>query len=315
MSTKKPLVSICILNRNWENRLPKAIPSILCQDYDNLEILFLDNNSTDKSLAYISQFEKIKTINSDINLWVSGGRNKLSKMSKGEYIFFLDNDIELTRNDFIEQLLSDYEKLKGKNVWAIFPVSRMENDDIYCNLWLLFHKLQKIKFKDIYQTWFIPRWWFEWSAFFMEKKIFEDLWCFDEKYPFSMNDNDLSMRMNNMWYTIFADTNLYTIHHWNDARTNINSIWWKYQYLFCGFMRSILKNYNIKNLLKRWLISGWWIFTKACKLSIKYRSFLPIKSFIKSVFTFFRDLPDTLKQRKYYQSIRVTKDDLFLNIK
>jgi hypothetical protein len=42
---------------------------------------------------------------------------------------------------------------------------------------------------------------------------------------------------------------------------------------------------------------------------------LPIKSFIKSVFTFFRDLPDTLKQRKYYQSIRVTKDDLFLNIK
>jgi hypothetical protein len=37
-------------------------------------------------------------------------------MSKGEYIFFLDNDIELTRNDFIEQLLSDYEKLKGKNV-------------------------------------------------------------------------------------------------------------------------------------------------------------------------------------------------------
>ena len=60
--SKYPLVSICILNHNWEKRLPKSIPSILSQDYPNLEFLFLDNWSTDKSLHYISHFKEIKVI-------------------------------------------------------------------------------------------------------------------------------------------------------------------------------------------------------------------------------------------------------------
>jgi glycosyltransferase involved in cell wall biosynthesis len=43
MNKELPLISICILNWNGTKRLPKAIPSILSQDYQNLEFLFLDN--------------------------------------------------------------------------------------------------------------------------------------------------------------------------------------------------------------------------------------------------------------------------------
>ena len=123
---QNPLISICILNHNWKNRLPKAIPSILSQDYSNLEILFLDNWSTDNSLDYISQFKEIKVIKSSINLWISGWRNKLAKGAKWEYILFIDNDVELTTNDFISKILEDNLLLKDKNIWIIFPIVRLE---------------------------------------------------------------------------------------------------------------------------------------------------------------------------------------------
>ena len=312
---ENPLISICILNRNWENRLPKSIPSILLQDYPNLEFIFLDNWSTDKSLDYISQFCEIKILKSKTNLWISEWRNKLAYFSKWEYIFFVDNDIEITCNGFIEKLFINYQSLKKKNIWVLFPISVMENEKKYCNLWLSFSWLRRYIFDRIYKTDFIKRAGFEWSAFFIEKKTFEDMWWFDDKYPICMNDSDLSMRLYNMWYNIFADTNLYTIHHWLDARTSIKNIWWKYKYYFAALMRSILKNYKMISLLKRWLISWWWIIIKAFKFSIKYKSILPLKGTIKSIIIFFRDLPDTLKQRKYWQNKRITRDDVFLKIK
>lgn len=274
----------------------------------------MDNWSTDKSLGYISQFKKIKIIKSDSNLWISGGRNKLSKYSKWEFIFFIDNDIELIWNDFVSKLLSNYQSLKWENIWAIFPISVMENEKTYCNIWLNFSSTKKYKFHDIYRHEFKERAGFEWSASFIEKNVFEKLWWFDDKYPFCMNDSDLSMRLYNMWYIIFLDTNLYTIHHWIDTRDNSDSFWWKYQYYFCGFMRTITKNYTIQNLAKRWPISAIRIIIKSCKLSVKYHSFWPIVSTAKSISTFFRDLWDTLQQRKIIQKNRIIKKDTFLKI-
>ncbi len=309
---KNPLISICILNHNWENRLPKAIPSILSQNYNNLEILFLDNWSTDKSLEYISQFKEIKVIKSDVNLWTSWWRNKLAKLAKWEYILFIDNDVELIDNNFISQILSDYKSLRKENIWVIFPIVRLFGNDATCEVWLYYNKLQNTKFVDVYKKWYLKKPWFLWTIFFMDKKIFFDLWCFDEKYPYNMDDQDFSMRMYNMWYSIFVDTNLYVIHHGVEMRTTAEGIWWRYQYYFCGLMRAVLKNYSRKNIMKWGFLISWWAFFKAGKFSIKYRSMLPLKWFFVSVKYFFRDLSDTLILRKIYQKQRIMYEDLFL---
>lgn len=312
---ENPLISVCILNWNWEGRLPKAIPSILLQEYDNLEFLFLDNWSTDKSLEYIEQFKEIKIIKNKTNLWISGWRNKLAKAAKWKYILFIDNDVELTRKDFINQILKDYLNLKNENIWIIFPIVRLAGQEINCEVWLYYNKLQNVIFKDVYKKWYVKKPWFLWTIFFIEKNIFFDLWCFDEKYLYNMDDQDFSMRMYNMWYTIFVDTNLYIIHHWVEMRTTAKGIWWRYQYYFCWLMRAMLKNYKSKNILKWWILVPWWSFVKAFKLSIKYKSFLPLKWFFISVKNFFRDLSDTLNQRKYWQKCRKIREDIFLDIK
>jgi len=312
---KNPLISICILNHNWENRLPKAIPSILSQNYNNLEILFLDNWSTDKSLEYISQFKEIKVIKSDVNLWISWWRNKLAKLATWEFILFVDNDVELTTNNFLSEILKDYLSLKKEKIWIIFPIVRLANNAVNCEVWLYFNKLQNVKFKDVYKKWCVKKPWFLWTIYFIEKRMFFDLWCFDEKYPYNMDDQDFSMRLYNMWYSIYVDTDLYVIHHWVEMRTTAEGIWWRYQYYFCGLMRAMLKNYKIGNIFKWGWLVVWWSFVKAGKYSIKYKSMLPLKWFFVSVKYFFRDLSDTLKMRKYLQRNRKIRNDVFLDIK
>ncbi len=312
---KGPLISVCILNYNWEERLPKAIPSILSQNYSNLEFLFLDNWSTDKSLEYISQFEEIKIIKSNSNLWTSWGRNRLAESARWNYLFFIDNDVELTQNDFISMIFEDYCKLSMEKIWILFPIFRLENDKIYCDTWLYSNKVVKEKFINIFKKWCIKKPWFPATAFLIQKKIFIELWEFDEKYLYNMDDYDFSMRLYNMWYTIFLDTNLYAIHHWIETRTTEKWIWWRYQYYFCGLMRSLIKNYKMRNLIIWSPIIFWWSFLKAWKNSIKYKSLLPLKWFLKSIKFFIRDFQDTLMLRNRYQRQRIIDKDLFLEIK
>ena len=265
-------------------------------------------------MEYVKQFKEIKIIQNYSNLWTSWWRNKIANYAKWEYIFFIDNDVELTSKSFISDMLKAYTDLELENIWVLVPIFRMENDNLYCEAWLYYNKVKKIKFEDVYEKWYMKVPGFATTAFLISKKIFFELWCFDEKYPYNMDDNDFSMRLYIMWYTIFVNLNLYAIHHWVETRTTAKWIWWRYQYYFCGLMRAILKNYTLKNLLLYTPIIFWWSFTKSCKNSIKYCSLLPLKWFFLSVKNFFKDLPDTLKERRYWQMKRKVEDDYYLRI-
>ena len=60
---KKPLISILIINYNNGKLLPRAINSCLTQKYKNLEILVLDDKSTDNSVKVLDSFKKNKIKN------------------------------------------------------------------------------------------------------------------------------------------------------------------------------------------------------------------------------------------------------------
>ena len=56
---KKPLVSILIASYNKENYINRCIKSCLNQTYENLEIIFVDDSSTDKSFEIAKKYKKI----------------------------------------------------------------------------------------------------------------------------------------------------------------------------------------------------------------------------------------------------------------
>ena len=92
---EKPLVSIIIPVYNTDKYLPQCIESIVHQTYDNLEIIFINDGSTDESPLLLNDVAKsdfrVKIINQK-NSGLSAARNRGMREATGDYIMFLDSD-------------------------------------------------------------------------------------------------------------------------------------------------------------------------------------------------------------------------------
>jgi len=87
-----PLVSVIIPNYNYARFLTTAISSVEQQTHTNLEIIVVNNGSTDDSLQVLSKFgSRIKVVNQE-NLGQAGARNSGLLAANGELIALLDAD-------------------------------------------------------------------------------------------------------------------------------------------------------------------------------------------------------------------------------
>jgi teichuronic acid biosynthesis glycosyltransferase TuaG len=107
---KEPLVSVVIAMFNAEKYIYDTIVSVLNQTYKNIEIVVVDDCSTDKSYSIvenlIKEYNNIKLLKLEKN---SGGpakpRNKGILESQGEYIAFLDAD-DLWKSDKLDKQIN-----------------------------------------------------------------------------------------------------------------------------------------------------------------------------------------------------------------
>jgi len=109
MTTKElnPLVSIITLNYNAGDLLFDCIESILKTNYDNYEIILVDNASKDKSHKICKEkFKQIILIENDKNLGYCEGNNVGIRQAKGEYIVILNPDTIVEPNWLIELINS-----------------------------------------------------------------------------------------------------------------------------------------------------------------------------------------------------------------
>ena len=92
MSMKEPLVSVIIPNFNYHRFVGKCIESVTAQDYKNIEIIVVDDGSTDKSVEFILGLNTTLRLIQQDNQGVSAARNRGIFEAKGDYIAFLDSD-------------------------------------------------------------------------------------------------------------------------------------------------------------------------------------------------------------------------------
>ena len=89
----KPLVSVIIPVYNGERYLEAALKSVIEQDYCPIEIIVVDDGSTDKSAEIAKYFKEIQYIfQSNKGPGPANARNTGIRAVKGEYIAFLDAD-------------------------------------------------------------------------------------------------------------------------------------------------------------------------------------------------------------------------------
>src|SRR5436190_2040611 len=90
-----PSVSVVVLNYNGLKHLDPCFRSLTNLDYpaDRLELLLLDNGSTDDSLAFMREhFPSVRLEQSPTNLGFAAGNNLGAERAKGQYVAFLNND-------------------------------------------------------------------------------------------------------------------------------------------------------------------------------------------------------------------------------
>jgi len=135
-----PLVSILIPIYNAENYLRESINSSLNQTWQNIEIILVDDGSTDNSLAIAKSYaSKCVKVISQTNQGASAARNRALRESQGDFIQYLDAD-DLLFSDKIEKQLELLEfdrnsKYIASGEWARFFKLPDEANFIQKDLW------------------------------------------------------------------------------------------------------------------------------------------------------------------------------------
>lgn len=97
------LVSVVILNYNGRKFIEACVGSVLAQDYPDMEIIVVDNGSSDGSSDVIRErYPQVRLIETGRNLGFAAGNNVGIRWAKGEYIVILNNDAELEQTCITE---------------------------------------------------------------------------------------------------------------------------------------------------------------------------------------------------------------------
>jgi len=95
-SDRYPLLSVIIPNWNGIHHLPTCLSSLRRQTHPNLEVILVDNASTDASVALVRHdFPEVSLVQIEENLGLTGGINRGIQVARGEIVAPLNNDTEV----------------------------------------------------------------------------------------------------------------------------------------------------------------------------------------------------------------------------
>ena len=175
LQTTGPLVSVIIPTKNSEKFLEKCLDSIKNQTYKNIELIVVDNNSTDKTKEIAKKFTD-KVFNKGPER--STQRNFGVNQSNGEYVVIIDSDMALS-DKVIESCVEKIqvcENIKG----IIIPEESFGE-----GFWAQCKKLEK--------SFYVGVEWME-AARFFRKDVYQKTGGYDENMV-SGEDWDLSQRI------------------------------------------------------------------------------------------------------------------------
>lgn len=212
-----PKVTIIIPVYNWSNYLWEAIESALEQTYNNIEILVINDGSNDNwatEKIALSFGDRINYIYKE-NWWVATALNLWIEKASWEYISWLSHD-DLYYPNKIEEEIKVLSILEDKNSIIYW------NIDIIDGKWKIKEKsiinLDKINNNNfLYEL--ITKHIIHWCALLIPKKVFENIWYFDNNLK-TVQDYD-------MWFRIYKKYNYYKTnntsiklrhHEWQDSR-------------------------------------------------------------------------------------------------
>ncbi|SVA76695.1 uncharacterized protein METZ01_LOCUS129549 [marine metagenome] len=186
-----PKVSIIIVNYNGKELLQKCLDSLLKVNYDNFEIILVDNNSTDGTVEFITKnYPSLIIIKLDSNKGFAEPNNVAAKISKGKYLLFLNNDTVVTPN-FISEMVKVMEtdkKIAVCQSLLLKPDGSVDSSgDFIDHLGVVYNSKTKIdEIREVSSA--------RGASMLVRSDIFEKLDGFDQKFFITFEDVDLCWR-------------------------------------------------------------------------------------------------------------------------
>lgn len=254
----KNKVSVIIVNWNGRKFLSECLSSLYNQEYKNIEVIFVDNNSSDNSVEYVKKnFPKTKIIINKKNLGFAEANNIGYRYAKSDYVLFLNNDTRVTVNFLTELVKSlDSDKkiggVQGKILLMDDPSKLDSVGAFLTNTGILYHyginKQDGSKYNksiDIYSAKGAC------MMFKMEvlKKIEVDGEVFDSRYFAYFEETDLCHRVWLAGYRIVFVPKSIIYHKMGGTSTKMNNNFIQY-HSFKNRINSYIKNLNFINLVK-----------------------------------------------------------------
>ena len=186
-----PKVSIIIVNYNGKELLQKCLDSLLKVNYNNFEIILVDNNSTDGSVEFITKnYPSLIIIKLDSNKGFAEPNNVAAKISKGKYLLFLNNDTVVTPN-FISEMVKVMEtdkKIAICQSLLLKPDGSVDSSgDFIDHLGVVYNSKTEIdEIREVSSA--------RGASMLVRSDIFEKLDGFDQKFFVTFEDVDLCWR-------------------------------------------------------------------------------------------------------------------------
>ena len=186
-----PKVSIIIVNYNGKELLQKCLDSLLKVNYDNFEIILVDNNSTDGTVEFITKnYPSLIIIKLDSNKGFAEPNNVAAKISKGKYLLFLNNDTVVTPN-FISEMVKVMEtdkKIAICQSLLLKPDGSVDSSgDFIDHLGVVYNSKTEIdEIREVSSA--------RGASMLVRSDIFEKLDGFDQKFFITFEDVDLCWR-------------------------------------------------------------------------------------------------------------------------
>jgi GT2 family glycosyltransferase len=250
-----PKVSIIIINYNGKHHLESCLESLLKINYNNTEIIIVDNNSTDDSVNFVSKnFPDVILIRLNENKGFAEPNNIASKVATGDLLLFLNNDTIVTPS-FISEMIKPIQQDSDIGICQSLLLKPDESidssGDFIDTLGVVYNsKTQISEIREISSA--------RGASMMIKKNLFEQLEGFDKKFYFSFEDVDLSWRCWIAGYKVLIIPKSIVYHLGGQTYQKV-----KNSMAFHGFKNQLsmkITNFEsslvLKNMLKFFIIYG-----------------------------------------------------------
>lgn len=230
----QPLISLIIINRNGEDHLKRLFNSFSSFNdyYSNYEVILVDNASTDNSLDIIESFTDIpiKIIQNKNNESFSHSNNQAVEIAKGDYLLFLNNDVEFLDGclNFLMETMSSHDNVGAVGARLFYPDcsdSKINKHKSYSiqHAGIIFKESEgfvrpfnrhngkeyyESNLNTVHEMIAVTA-----AVLLVKKDVFNEVHGFDERYVYGYEDVDFCLKLYKAGYHNYYDSRATLFHY------------------------------------------------------------------------------------------------------